>query len=309
MDEALADFLRFLALEKNASALTVKSYREDLTQALSFFRDNFQARKPDQLTGRHVRAFSVWLHEHGYARTTIARRIAAVRSWFRYLCRQGTLESNPADGLRGPRQEKKLPHFLAEDSLAKLLRAPVADTPLGRRDRAILESLYSAGLRVSELTGLNIADLDLDSGLATVRGKGKRERLVFLGPDAQKAMKTWLTAREQLLAKAPLSSAQKAKARGDAVFLNKNGTRLTSRSVGRLLEKYQKAAGLDPRTSPHTLRHSFATHLLDHGADIRGVQELLGHRSLATTQIYTHVTTHRLKESYQKAHPRARNQS
>ena len=157
---------------------------------------------------------------------------------------------------------------------------------------------------MSELTGLNVDDLDLDSGLATVRGKGKRERLAFLGPTAKKAMQTWLAARERLLAE--LAGSRR---NGDPVFLNKRGTRLTSRSVGRLLEKYQKAAGLDPRTSPHTLRHSFATHLLDRGADIRGVQELLGHRSLATTQIYTHLTTNRLKESYQKAHPRARSQT
>ena len=302
MDEACADFLRFLALEKNASELTVKSYREDLTQALSFFRATYQTKEPRQLTSRHLRAFAVWLHEQGYAKTTVARRIAAVRSWFRYLCRQGTMEANPAEGLRGPRQDKKLPHFLGENALAKLLGAPDADGLLGTRDKAILETLYSAGVRVSELTGLNLADLDLESSLATVRGKGKKERLVFFGPEALEALKTWLKARESVLA----GNNGAAKKTGDAVFLNKNGTRLTARSVGRLLEKYLARTGLDPKTSPHTLRHSFATHLLDRGADIRSVQELLGHRSLATTQIYTHVTTGRLKESYQKAHPRAK---
>src|SRR5262249_15257903 len=155
--------------------------------------------------------------------------------------------------------------------------------------------MYSAGVRVSELTGLDLGDVDLDAGLATVRGKGKRERLALLGPPALEAVKAWLPAREALL-----------RARGrDALVLNKNGKRLTSRSVGRLLEKYLARAGLDPRTSPHTLRHSFATHLLDAGADIRSVQELLGHRNLATTQVYTHVTTQRLRDSYHKAHPRA----
>jgi len=168
---------------------------------------------------------------------------------------------------------------------------------MGLRDRAILETLYSAGVRVSELTGLDVDDIDVDSGLATVRGKGKRERLALLGPQSLEALKTWLTAREGLLTN---RSRQPT-----AVFLNKNGSRLTSRSVGRLLEKYLRGAGLDPRTSPHTLRHSFATHLLDRGADIRSVQELLGHRSLSTTQIYTHVTTNRLHDSYHKAHPRA----
>lgn len=298
MEEALAEFWRHLALEKNASACTVKSYREDLSQATAFFKERFQTQTPAQLSARQLRAYAAWLHEQGYAKSTIARRIAALRSWFRFLCRRGALEANPADGLRGPRQDKKLPHFLAENAMEKLLAAPSAKTPLGLRDRALLEALYSAGLRVSELTGLALADLDLDAGLATVRGKGKRERLVFFGPDAMKALKRWLEAREQLLADLGRAS--------DAVFLNKNGTRLTSRSVGRLVDKYLSQAGLDPKTTPHTLRHSFATHLLDRGADIRSVQELLGHRSLATTQIYTHVTTTRLKDSYQKAHPRAK---
>jgi integrase/recombinase XerC len=302
MEAAIAEFLRSLALEKNASELTVKSYREDLTQAAVFFRGTFQAKEASQLGSRHVRALSAWLHDQGYAKTTIARRLAAVRSWFRFLCRQGTLTANPADGLRGPRQDKKLPHFLGESALAQLLAAPVAVTPLGQRDKAILEILYSAGVRVSELTGLNTRDLDLEAGLATVRGKGKKERLVFFGPDSQAALKSWLATRALFLARKKGPSGRA----GDAVFVNKNGTRLTSRSVGRLLEKYLAQAGLDRKTTPHTLRHSFATHLLDHGADIRSVQELLGHRSLATTQIYTHVTTVRLKDSYDKAHPRAR---
>jgi integrase/recombinase XerC len=299
MEDALADFLRHLALEKNASAHTVKSYREDLAQAVDFFRGRLSAAlKAEQISTRVLRAYLVWLHERGYAKTTIARRIAAVRSWFRFLCRQGTLTVNPADGLRGPRKDKTLPHFLDERALDKLLAAPPADSPLGLRDRAILETLYSAGLRVSELTGLNLADVDLDSGLASVRGKGKKERLAMLGAGAAKALKRWLTVRSEVL--------EGRRRASDAVFLNKNGTRLTSRSVGRLLEKYLPRAGLDPRTSPHSLRHSFATHLLDRGADIRSVQELLGHRSLATTQIYTHVTTQRLHDSYQKAHPRAK---
>jgi integrase/recombinase XerC len=297
MEEGLAEFLRHLAFEKNASVFTVKSYREDLNQALEFFRGRLSGKgEPAQLTTRLVRAYLAWLHEQGYAKTTIARRIAAVRSWCRFLCRQGVLAANPADGLRGPRQERKLPHFLSEQDLVRLLGTPAADTPLGVRDRAILEALYSAGLRVSELTGLNVEDIDLDSGLATVRGKGKRERLALFGPQALAALGLWLVQRETL--PGPVQSQA-------AVYLNKRGTRLTTRSVGRLLQKYLAQAGLDPRTSPHTLRHSFATHLLDRGADIRSVQELLGHRSLANTQIYTHVTTQRLRESYHKAHPRS----
>jgi integrase/recombinase XerC len=300
MEEALADFLRHLSLEKNASEHTVKSYREDLVQALGFFRLRLPtqgAHQPAQLTTRLLRAYLAWLHEQGYAKSTIARRVAAVRSWCRFLCRQGTLTTNPADGLRNPRQDKKLPHFLSAEDLVRLLEAPSVATPLGVRDRAILETLYSAGLRVSELTGLNVDDADLGEGLITVRGKGKRERLALLGPQSKGALQAWLADR-------PALAVRRARPQ-PALFLNKNGTRLSSRSVGRLVEKYLAQAGLDPRTSPHTLRHSFATHLLDAGADIRSVQELLGHRSLSTTQIYTHVTTHRLQDNYRKAHPRA----
>jgi integrase/recombinase XerC len=292
MEEALAEFLRHLALERNASEHTVKSYREDLTQALGFLTDKLGTTASDRLTTRVLRAYLAWLHEQGYAKTTIARRVAAVRSWCRFLCRQGMLKTNPAEGLRGPRQDKKLPNFLTPQNLAELLASPPADTPMGCRDRAILETLYSAGVRVSELTALNVEDVDFDDGCAIVRGKGKRERLVLLGDECRDALKTWLGFRES-----PRKSL--------ALFTNKNGTRLTSRSVGRLLDKYLAQAGLDPRASPHTIRHSFATHLLDAGADIRSVQELLGHRSLSTTQVYTHVTTVRLKDSYHKAHPRA----
>src|SRR5207302_1826876 len=197
---------------------------------------------------------------------------------------------------RGPRQDRKLPHFVQRDDMLRLLATPPADEPLGVRDRAILETLYSAGLRVSELTGLDVDDVDLDGGLATVRGKGRRDRLAMLGPPALAAGRLGLGQRAVIVARRSRPQ--------PALFLNRSATRLSSRSVGRLLEKYLAVAGLDPRTSPHTLRHSFATHLLDAGADIRSVQELLGHRSLSTTQIYTHVTTQRLRDSYHQAHPR-----
>ncbi len=299
MQQALADFLLHLSLEKNSSAHTVKSYREDLTQAVEFFRGRLgtPSPRPEQLTTRLLRAHLAFLHEKGYSRATIARRLAAVRSWCRFLCRQGILEVNPATGLRGPRQDRKLPHFVSREDMVRLLQTPGVDTALGLRDRAILETIYSAGLRVSELAGLDLEDMDLDEGLATVRGKGKRERLALLGEPAVAAIRAWLPGRATLC--------QGRAAALPAVFVNKNGTRLSARSVGRLLEKHLAQAGLDPRTSPHTLRHSFATHLLDAGADIRSVQELLGHRSLSTTQMYTHVTTQRLRDSYERAHPRA----
>jgi integrase/recombinase XerC len=297
MDQALADFLRHLGLEKNASAYTVKSYREDLTQAAEFFRERAgPSVTPDQITTRLLRAFLAWLHDQGYARTTISRRVAAVRSWCRFLCRQGTIPKNPADGLRGPKLDRRLPHFLNKTDITRLLAAP-NESGLGLRDRAILETLYSAGLRVSELVGLDVDDLDLTDGVATVRGKGRRERLALVGNAARLAISRWLEIREELLESIGQRSA--------AIFLNKNGTRLSTRSVGRLLVKYLRKTGLDPRTTPHTLRHTFATHLLDAGADIRGVQELLGHKNLTTTQIYTHVSTQRLQDSYRKSHPRA----
>lgn len=296
MHQTLADFLRYLSVERNASALTVKSYREDLTQAAEFFRSQGVS-ETERITTRLVRAYLAWLHEQGYAKTTTARRLAAIRSFFRYLHRNGQVRENPAETLRGPRQERKLPNFLTEADLNALLETPSSHTPLGVRDRAILEALYSAGLRVSELVGLNLEDVDLDAGVATIRGKGKRERLALLGRPALKALKAWLEEREHLLATLQRQS--------DAVFLNLRGTRLTVRSVGRLVRKYLLQAGLNVRATPHTLRHSFATHLLDRGADIRSVQELLGHRNLSTTQVYTHLTTSRLHDSYRRAHPRA----
>jgi integrase/recombinase XerC len=299
MNQALAGYLRHLSLEKNSSELTVKSYREDLTQSINFLRGHTALANlsPKQVTTRHVRAFIAWLTEQNYSRATIARRIASLRSLYRYLQRQQKVDRDPTEGLKGPKLDQNLPHFLSQEDIDKLLNAPQGETLMCLRDRAILETLYSAGLRVSELVALNQEYLDLNDGTAVVRGKGKKERIALLGPQALKAVEAYLHERK-------LQKSLKVK-ENPAIFLNKNGTRLTTRSVGRLLEKYIKLAGMDARTTPHTLRHTFATHLLDAGADIRGVQELLGHSSLGTTQIYTHVTTTRLKESYQKAHPRA----
>jgi integrase/recombinase XerC len=299
LEHGLADFLTHLGVEKNASAHTVKSYREDLSQALEFLRGHQRksSTEPRDWNVRNLRAFAAWMHEQKYAKSTVARRLAAVRSFGKYLCREGVLASNPAEALRGPRQDKKLPHFLTVADMGRLLHAPASSQPLGRRDRAMLETLYSAGLRVGELCGLDVADVDLADGVCVVRGKGRKERLALLGDPAKLALKVWLEDRAALLSEARRPS--------PAVFVNKHGGRLTTRSVARLLAKYLQQAGLDPRTTPHTLRHSFATHLLDAGADIRGVQELLGHKSLTTTQIYTHVTTQRLRQSYHKAHPRA----
>jgi integrase/recombinase XerC len=299
LEQGLAEFLTHLGLEKNASEKTVKSYREDLTQALVFTRERLKKSHsdPEDWTTRLLRAFVAWLHDRQYAKSTIARRLAAVRSFGKFLCRAGVLAENPAKSLRAPRQDRKLPHFLTLMDVKKLLATPGETDWAGRRDRAILETLYSAGIRVSELVGMDILDADLNDGIVIVRGKGKKERLALLGPPATAAISLWLPDRNALI--------ERLAKKTNAVFLNKNGGRLTTRSVGRLLIRHLRIAGLDPRTTPHTLRHSFATHMLDAGADIRGVQELLGHKSLATTQVYTHVTTKRIQQSYQKAHPRS----
>jgi len=296
MRKAVEQFLRHLEVERNASPLTLKSYREDLTALCDYLQEAMgECPRPDEVTTLDLRGYVSFLAESGYAKTTIARRLASLRSFFRFGQRDGYANSNPAKPLRNPRKGRSLPHFLTAEEIGQLLSAPPKNQPLGLRDRAILETLYSAGLRVSELAGLCNGDLDLAEGVIRVRGKGRRERISPLGSYAVAALTAWLSKRKL------------AGAAGDRapVFVNKFGHRLTTRSVARMLEKYLKLTGLDRRTTPHTLRHSFATHLLDRGADIRSVQELLGHRSLVTTQIYTHVSTAGLRETYKKAHPRA----
>lgn len=297
-ESAVASFLRYLNNERNASDLTIKSYREDLTILNEYFVETMgRSPSPASITPLDLRGYVSALHEAGYAPTSISRRLASLRSFFKFAQREGLAESNPAKPLRNPRRQRKLPHFLTNEEIGKLLAAPPKSKPMGMRDAAILETLYSAGLRVSELVGINLNDLDLEDGLVRVRGKGRKERLAPLGSYAVKALNRWLGKR---------SPHESENGKNGAVFLNKFGKRLTTRSVARMLEKYLKETGLDLRTSPHTLRHSFATHLLNGGADIRSVQELLGHKSLVTTQIYTHVSTAGLKQAYEKAHPRAR---
>lgn len=293
---AIERFLRYLEIERNCSALTLKSYREDLLSLNEYLEQSLgRTPQPSSLTPQDLRAYVVALHEAGYAKSSVSRRLASLRSFYRFAQREGLSDQNPAKPLRNPRRERKLPHFLSTAEIGTLLAAPPNRDPMGKRDRAILETMYSAGLRVSELVGINDEDLDLEDGLVRVRGKGKKERLAPLGSFAVTALGKWLAVRDLA----------KRQPRGNPVFTNKFGTRLTTRSVARMLEKYLLQTGLDLRTSPHTLRHSFATHLLDRGADIRSVQELLGHKSLVTTQIYTHISTANLRQVYEQAHPRA----
>ena len=295
--EAIDRFLRHLAAERGCSPLTLKSYREDLLQLEEFLR-SAGCRSPASATTLVLRRFASGLHAAGYATSTVARKLASMRSFFAFGQREGWLATNPAKPLRSPKKSRTLPKFLTGDEISRLLAAPRPEADGGLRDRAILELMYSAGTRVRELVSIDDQDLDLENATVRIRGKGRRERLGIVGSHARAAIRAWLTARPKPRVAAPRGSRP--------LFTNKLGGRLSVRGVARLLEKHLATAGLSGRASPHTLRHSFATHLLDAGADIRSVQELLGHKSLVTTQIYTHVTTTRLLDAFDKAHPRAR---
>lgn len=276
-------------MERNASEYTCQNYQFDLKQ----FFASVGHRRVTQITSLEVRQFVARLSTTQISKRTIARKLSCLRSFFRFLCREGTLSQNPAAAVPTPRLEKRLPSFLDEQQVVRLIEAPSGPKWLAFRDRAMLETLYSTGMRVSELVGLNTDDLDEISGTAIVRGKGKKERLCPIGETALKAIRVYLAKRPKQL-RVPY-----------AIFVSQKGTRITVRQVDRLLQRYVAQGGLSGAISPHSLRHSFATHLLEHGADLRSVQELLGHASLSTTQIYTHITPQRLKKIYDQSHPRA----
>ena len=299
MDSLVPRFLEHLRIERGVSLHTLKAYREDLAALRVYFKERVALDQPSapDLTTQRLRSYLAYLHDQNLAKTTIARRLASLRTFLKYLCREGILQRSPALGLRTPRLRSRLPSFLSTSEVKNLLDAPDAGTRLGARDRAILETFYSSGLRVSELVGIDLNDLDLEAGMVVVRGKGKRERIAPLGSHALAALTRWIDKRGQ-------TGERRIRDRA-ALFLNHTGGRITTRSVARILAKHLKRSGITTAASPHTLRHSFATHLLDRGADIRSVQELLGHRSLSSTQIYTHVTSQRMREIYDRAHPRA----
>ena len=300
MLEAQQAFLDDLHHRRGASPHTVKGYRSDLDEFRRFLVDEW-GMEPGKTSLQDVdvltlRGFLAHLHGKGTARSSIARKLAALRTFFRFLTREGILQKNPARLISTPRQEKKIPERLEEEEVARLLDCPDNATPLGRRDRAILELIYATGLRVSELVGLDGSSLELDARLVRAMGKGRKERLVPYGEPAADALDDYLRDRGELARRGPGT---------DALFLNARGGRLTVRSVHRLVRKYLNQAALRSGLSPHSLRHAFATHLLERGADLRSIQELLGHASLSTTQKYTHLTTAKLLEVYQKAHPKA----
>ena len=311
-------FLDHLEDERNFSAHTIRSYAADLTQYCRYL-----AAPPDQVAGGEltaedllavddvqpdairkailaaqpleVRGFLAMMCNTGYAKSTVARKLSALRSFYKFLARIGQVEASPVSVIRTPRQDRRLPKYLDVQQIEALLAAPDTTSVLGARDRAILETIYSAGLRIGELVALDVEDLEEFSEALRIRGKGKKERLVPIGGKAVAAIEAYLVARRR-------SSGERS---GGALFVNRFGRRISARSIRRKLDKYLLTAGIDVHISPHVLRHSFATHMLNAGADLRSVQEMLGHENLSTTQIYTHLTTRRLKQVYDRAHPLA----
>jgi integrase/recombinase XerC len=320
-------FLDYLKFERRFSEHTAKCYGADLSQFCDFLSDRSEGASHDMghvsgsvhesdfgtavatqvdtrvdqllLSARteSVRGYLAFLNDKQYSKATIARKLATLRSFYKFLVKRNHITSNPVASIRTPKQEKKLPRYLEYEEVKRLLDTPPVNTWLGARDRAILETLYSTGIRVSELVALNMDDIDFLGEVVHVRGKGKKERIAPIGSSALQVIQHYMEYRNK---RAQSNSNFDSK----VLFVNKHGRRLSTRSVRRKMDKYLKMAGLDPAISPHTLRHSFATHMLNNGADLRSVQELLGHQSLSTTQVYTHLTTTKLKEVYDAAHPR-----
>ncbi|MFA5238171.1 MAG: tyrosine recombinase XerC [Phycisphaerae bacterium] len=322
------DFLNYLKFEKRFSSHTAKCYGADLEQfsqfLVGFCYSGLHADEHVSAGEHHmgtatavatqtnirldqllltvdvnsVRAYLAFLNEKQYSKATIARKLATLRSFYKFLVKRNQLTSNPVMAVRTPKQEKKLPRFLEYEDVKRLLDIPPMDNWLGARDRAIMETLYSTGVRVSELVALNMDDVDFLGEVVHIRGKGKKERIVPIGTSALQVIQHYMEFRNKRAQSTPNFDSK-------VLFVNKHGRRLSARSVRRKMDKYLKLAGLDISISPHTLRHSFATHMLNNGADLRSVQELLGHQSLSTTQVYTHLTTKKLKEVYEHAHPRS----
>jgi integrase/recombinase XerC len=299
-------YLEHLHGERRSSPETLRAYEHDLSSFLEFLARDFLGKeaadiRPEEVDALAVRSFLAAMTRKGLAKTSQGRTLSAVRSLFRFACREGVLAANPAQGVRTPKAPKTLPRHLRPGEVENLIEAPDGDEPLVRRDRAILELLYAAGLRVSELVGLDWQDVDLKARVVRVMGKGGKERMVPFGRPAAEALRRWLEPWEGVR-----GPGKGEKGGGEPVFLNTFGGRLTDRSVRRVIDKWVDAAAVARGVHPHTLRHTFATHLLENGADLRAIQELLGHSSLSTTQKYTHLEVDRLLSVYRDAHPRAR---
>jgi len=294
MNEHVFNFINYLKNEKNTSPHTVRSYLSDLKQLFAFLGKT----EPNKVDHQTLRQFIAYLMKLNIKKASIARKLSSIRTFFAYLNREGIVANNPARLVATPRREKRLPNVLSIDDTERLMDAPSSVNPtiqgVSFRDRAILETLYSTGIRASELIGINSEDIDRNDHLVRIRGKGRKERIVPIGATALNAIDAYL------------NQSSNNRAETKAIFTGSGGKRLTARTVQRILEKYSKNLGLLQKASPHTLRHSFATHLLESGADLRAIQELLGHASLSTTQRYTHVNLDSLMETYDKAHPKSR---
>ena len=306
LDDFITQFLEHIRYERNLSEHTLRNYQSDLQQFYDYLapahpktgkRNEPPLAALDHIT---VREWLATLHTAQKQKTSIARKLSALRTFFQFLVREGMLDMNPAKLVSTPRLEKKLPKHLSIEEAVKFVETPNAETDLGKRDRAMLELMYATGVRVAELTKLNLGHIDFKNRLIRVTGKRRKERIVPFGEPALEALRTYLDVREGFLDAAPVSVREP-----EALFLNYQGTRITTRSVGRMVEKYIRICSGRYDISPHALRHSFATHLLDSGADLRDIQELLGHARLSTTQVYTHVSMEKLIQVYDKAHPKA----
>ncbi|HEY7498669.1 MAG TPA: tyrosine recombinase XerC [Vicinamibacterales bacterium] len=304
----LDEFLEHLRLNENASRHTVRAYESDLSQFVEFLAERAGRRRaeltPSDVDHLNIREFLGELHRRGNTRASAARKLAAIRTFGKYLRREGIVDGDPAALVGTPKREHRLPAHLGEGEMSKLMEMPDVSTPLGRRDRAILELFYASGLRLSELVGLNLEDVNLSGRMVRVLGKGGKERIVPFNKSAESAVRAWLSdlGRWGQTPDAPLRA---RRGRAQPLFVNYKGGRLSTRSVDRLVRKYVASCSTRFGISPHALRHSFATHLLERGADLRAIQELLGHARLSTTQRYTHVNAAQLLETYRKAHPKA----
>ncbi len=290
-------FINYLKIERNCSTHTIDSYSRDLTDFLKHISDeNGNLPSIEHIDHLTIRGYLANLQSRQLTRTTIVRKLSSLRSFFRYLCKRGYLDINPTSAVSSPKVQRKLPDYLEISEIEALLDMPDKNNIIGLRDRAILELLYSTGMRVSEMLALDLSDIDYSNSIVKVRGKGKKERIIPIGSYAMSALKDYLKRRKELIVK---KSEQ-------ALFISERGNRIPdAKSVNRRISKYAKLADIKKNVTAHTLRHTFATHLLNAGADLRSVQELLGHEKLATTQIYTHISADRLKEVYEKTHPRA----
>ncbi len=300
MKKLINDFAIYLKNNRNYSKHTILAYENDLLQYYQYLLSSRRHESIDEINHFAIRKYIVHLKENNLARKSIARKVSTIRSFFKYLLKERIISSNPALNLVTPKIDKKLPCFLYIQEINKLIESTESGKPQGKRDKTILELLYGTGMRVSEMVNLDMNDIDLEERTLRVFGKGSKERILPLSNPCMKALDDYMSIRKKnYLKKYPKTNNNKA------LLLNRFGGRLTARSICRIINKYMKISGLNKKISPHVLRHTFASHLLGGGADLRSVQELLGHESLSTTQIYTHITKERLKSVYQKTHPRS----